>query len=171
MLPDYKLPWIDIARSHMGLREIPGKRSNKEIMSWASDIGGWIEDFYGNDDIPWCGLFVAHCIMDAGMSYEVKNPLGAKNWKDFGKKIHPAYGAIMVFSRSGGGHVGFYVSEDKSTYHILGGNQSNSVNITRVKKSRFIAARWPSQYWHMAPASGQGKIWKKFNGKISVNEA
>ena len=42
------------------------------------------------------------------------------------------------------GHVGFYWAEDDEAYHILGGNQSNAVTITRMSKERFLKARWPS---------------------------
>ena len=53
----------------------------------------------------------------------------------------------MVFWRksphSGLGHVGFYFAEDEASYHILGGNQSNMVNVARLRKDRLLAARWP----------------------------
>ncbi|RZL82832.1 MAG: hypothetical protein EOP66_04490 [Sphingomonas sp.] len=52
-------------------------------------------------------------------------------------------GVTLVFGREGGGHVGFYVGEDDHAYHAIGRNQSNSVCITRIAKSRLIAARWP----------------------------
>ena len=46
------------------------------------------------------------------------------------KLNNPAYGCIVVFSRAGGGHVGFLVGKDKQgNLMILGGNQSNAVNI------------------------------------------
>ena len=41
------------------------------------------------------------------------------------------------------GHIGFYWAEDDDAYHILGGNQSNSVSVTRIAKERLITARWP----------------------------
>ncbi|MFZ2996674.1 MAG: TIGR02594 family protein, partial [Sphingobium sp.] len=52
-------------------------------------------------------------------------------------------GAILVFDREGGGHVAFYVGEDASHYHVLGGNQGDCVSIMRLAKSRCIARRWP----------------------------
>jgi len=42
------------------------------------------------------------------------------------------------------GHVGFYAGEDERAYHVLGGNQSDSVSITRIPKDRLLEARWPS---------------------------
>lgn len=50
----------------------------------------------------------------------------------------------MTFTRPGGGHVGLYVGEDASHYHILGGNQSNSVRISRIEKKRLSDIRWPT---------------------------
>ena len=117
-----ELPWVATAKSYLGTKEIPGKRSNSKIMSWAKNIGGWIKNYYKNDDIPWCGLFVAQCMYANGIDIEIKNPLSARAWNEFGVSTTPRYGAIMVFSRKGGGHVGFYMSEDASYYHILGGN-------------------------------------------------
>ncbi|MEG8056929.1 hypothetical protein QP150_09490 [Sphingomonas sp. 22L2VL55-3] len=45
---------------------------------------------------------------------------------------------------SGGGHVGFYVGEDATAYHVLGGNQGDTVSVARIAKDRCIARRWPS---------------------------
>lgn len=77
----------------------------------------------------------------------------------------------MVFWRgkkSGwSGHVGFYVSEDSGTYHILGGNQSNAVTITKVRKGRFLGARWPKT----APPAGGSARTRRRSGAISSNEA
>ena len=161
-----ELKWIEEAKSHLGTKEIPGAKSNPKIINWAKSIGGWISSFFKNDDIPWCGLFVGYVMKSSGYEVTISNPLGAREWLNYGKKTNPRYGAIMVFSRSGGGHVGFYVSEDDTTYHILGGNQSNMVNVARIDKSRFVGARWPNEDDTTTKA-----IRKKFDGKISTNEA
>lgn len=70
----------------------------------------------------------------------------AKSWTTWGQPIRPerlAPGAVLVFERAGGGHVGFYVGEDTAAYHVLGGNQSDAVTIARITKSRCVARRWP----------------------------
>lgn len=162
------LPWMNEATKLMGTKEIPGPKSNPVIVDWAEKVGGFTESYYKSDDIPWCGLFVAHCINESGIDIGIKNPLSAREWNKFGIKASPSYGAIMVFSRNGGGHVGFYVSEDKETYHILGGNQSDMVNVTKLTKDRFLGARWPKEYKNLMSSE---KIVKKFDGKISRNEA
>ena len=164
------IPWIDTAYRLIGTQEKPGMGSNEAILGWAEDLE---ITSYNDDDIPWCGLFMAHC-MGSQLPEEVlpNNPLGARNWKKFGYEVSPRFGAVMVFWRGspGGwkGHVGFYWAEDDKAYHILGGNQSNSVSVTRISKDRLITARWP---YTGLPVDGQIRI-AASNGKLlSVNEA
>ena len=139
------LPWYEEAQRLMGTREIVGPGSNKEILDWAEGLG--LD--YNEDDIPWCGLFVAHCI-SSQLPDEIlpRNVLGARSWTSFGIETSPREGAIMVFwrgKRTGWrGHVGFYAYEDEQAYGILGGNQSNSVNIARISKNRLLGAYWPA---------------------------
>lgn len=138
--------WFRDAKRLMGLREIPGPKSNSTIMDMAKRLGGWVGNYFTDDDIPWCGLFVANSIATTLPKEPLPaNPLGAKNWVKFGIDSARCLGAIMVFERSGGGHVGFYAGEDRTHFHILGGNQSNSVSITRIAKNRLVpgGVRWP----------------------------
>lgn len=137
--------WMREARRYLGLREIVGKGSNPTIMGWAKRLGGWVASFYTDDDIPWCGLALAAWVAITMPEEPLpSNPLGALNWRTFGIALStPSLGAILVFTRSGGGHVGLYVGEDATHFHVLGANQSNSVSITRIEKSRLAATRWP----------------------------
>lgn len=159
--------WLDNAKSLMGTKETPGSGNNPKILDWAKNIGGFIGNFYKADEIPWCGLFVAYCFNKSGIAVG-QNSLSALSWASWGTPIAKGVpGAVMVFVRPGGGHVGFYVSEDKDAYHILGGNQSDSVSITRVQKSRLKAIRWPKGQ----PAPTQGPVFATFTGALSTNEA
>ena len=161
--------WLTEARRYMGLHEIEGRRSNSTIIGFAKALGGWIARFYNDDDIPWCGLFVAH-VISAVLPKEPlpNNPLGAINWRSFGNRLTtPGNGAILVFHRIGGGHVGFHVGEDDGAYHVLGGNQSNSVSIARVAKARLVAIRWPAT----AGAASGGRVAASPAGTLSENEA
>lgn len=137
--------WLREARRLVGVREQVGKGSNPAIMSWAKRLGGWVASFYTDDDIAWCGLFVAH-VLGVTLPREPlpANPLGALQYNKFGRQLtEPALGAIVTFTRSGGGHVGLYLGEDATHFHILGGNQSNSVRISRIEKKRLSDVRWP----------------------------
>ncbi|MDD9910202.1 MAG: TIGR02594 family protein [Ahrensia sp.] len=160
--------WLAEARRLLGTREAPGKRNNPVIMDWADDLDQW----YPGDDVPWCGLFVAHC-MHVGAPGEPQdfNRLGARNWLDYGDPIDPKVGAICVFwrthrTRSWNGHVGFIVGEDKSAYHVLGGNQSDAVTITRISKSRLLGCRAPEGW-----SGGSSVLESVVSGKLSTNEA
>lgn len=166
-MSDTELPWLVTAESLLYTSEIPGRQHNPRIMRWARALGGWVANYYTSDEIPWCGLFVAWCMKANDIPIEIENPLSALAWNKFGIKCEPQYGCILVFTRSGGGHVAIYVSEDDDTFHCLGGNQNNQVNVTRVSKSRFVGARWPTQYLHLQTNK---RIKRTFDGNLSINE-
>lgn len=156
--------WFRIAKEHVGLKEVPGKRHNTTILSWLAKLGAWWRD----DETPWCGVFVAHCMREAGLPVP-QYWMRAKAWADYGANLrasHVALGAILVFARKGGGHVGFYAGEDPTYYYVLGGNQSNSVNVAKIAKVRCIAIRWPKG----EPVIGGPKR-VSLKAEVSENEA
>ena len=124
-----------------GTTEVVGPKHNPVIMEWAKETG---LRQYTNDEIPWCGLFMAIIMKRAGREV-VKDPLWARNWANFGVASKtPMLGDVLVFSRESGGHVGIYVGETSQSYHVLGGNQGNSVSIVLIAKNRLIACRRPA---------------------------
>lgn len=151
-----------------GTKEIVGSQHSKEILSWAKELG--LEKTYNADEIAWCGLFAAIVVKRAGF-IPVEKPLWARNWNNFGTKQSVAmFGDILVFTRpDGGGHVGFYVGEDDTCYHVLGGNQSNMVNTTRLLKSRCIGIRRCE--WKISQPKDVRVIKLESKGIISSNEA
>lgn len=150
----------------LGVTEVVGKENNPTIMGWANEVG--LSDIYKSDETPWCGLFVTVCFYRAGR-VGVKSPLWALSWNQFGQKVEvPSLGDVLTFVRDGGGHVGFYVGEDKTCFHVLGGNQGNSVSIVRIPKTRLSQARRPE---YINPPSGIRKVILEPNGAVSINEA
>lgn len=125
-----------------GTKETPGPKSTPAIMQWAEELGAKRMGItYADDSIAWCGLFVAICVKRAGLEIPFI-PVRAVSWVMFGNAVSiPMLGDVLVFTRQGGGHVGIYVGEDAESYHVLGGNQSDCVCITRILKSRLTAAR------------------------------
>ncbi len=127
------------ALRHFGTLEKKGVDSNPDITAWAKEVG--VERDYTNDDIPWCGLFVAVIVKRTG-DIPVEKPLWARNWANYGKPVKkPMMGDILVFARGAGGHVGFYIAETDDYYVVLGGNQKDSVSISYILKGRLLAAR------------------------------
>lgn len=161
--------WLSKARTYVGITEGAGAKDNATILGWAKKVGGWVAKFFTHDSIAWCGLFVAMVMQQTGFADLPANPLGALNWSSWGRPLKtPSLGAIMTFKRTGGGHVGFYVGEDATAYHILGGNQSDKVGLTRIDKSRLQAIRWPTK----APAPITGRVMLSAAGApLSTNEA
>jgi uncharacterized protein (TIGR02594 family) len=161
--------WLTAAQAKLGTREIPGRTHNNALLAFLNTAAKWNGVVWRDDEMPWCGGFVAACLVAAGVE-PVKIAARAKSWAGWGALLRPgrlAPGAVLVFEREGGGHVGFYVGEDASTYHVLGGNQGNAVSITRIAKSRLVASRWPRGY----PVNG-GPVQLAANSRpVSSNEA
>jgi uncharacterized protein (TIGR02594 family) len=139
---------ISVALAEFGTKEIVGKGNSRTIIGWRDELNqaGAKISGYSDDDIPWCGLFAAIVVLrrKSNASEVVDGPLWALNWIGYGAKSPEAsLGDVLVFKRPSGGHVGFYVAEDATAYHVLGGNQSNKVCITRIAKYRCVAVRRP----------------------------
>jgi uncharacterized protein (TIGR02594 family) len=153
----------------IGTKEVAGQKNNPLIMNWVRELG--VGHVFTGDAVPWCGLFVAYCMKQAGRAYPV-HFYRAKEWGTWeGLGLAgggPKFGDVLVFMRDGGGHVGFYVGEDKTAFHVLGGNQGDSVSIVRLAKPRLIAIRRPKYF--AAPANVR-PIKLAGSGLLSTNEA
>ena len=133
-------PYMMTAKSLIGLSEIKGYKHNPEIVQMWKDIKrGGIKD----DETPWCSAYVGAVMERNGIrSTRFES---AKSWLDWGITIDkPVYGCIVVFNRSGGGHVGFCVGQDvNGNLQILGGNQSDQVNVKAFDNDRVVGYRFP----------------------------
>ena len=146
-----------------GIVETPGPVNTPAIMAWAKELNLP----YQADAVPWCGLFAAYVVDRAGFN-PVAGPLWARNWAQFGNKAIAGLGDVLVFKRDGGGHVGFYVAEDATHYHALGGNQGDKVSIVRIDKARCIAVRRCP--WRESQPISVRPYHVAATGKISTNE-
>jgi uncharacterized protein (TIGR02594 family) len=166
-LKEEKAPKLLVeAVKHLGVKEFVGPTHNPVILGWAEATG--LKNVYTNDEIPWCGLFVAYCCHAQGLQV-VERPLWALNWNKFGNKVdEPMLGDILTFKRNGGGHVGIYVGEDNTHYHVLGGNQNNSVSVSRIAKSRLNQARRTA--WKIAQPANVRKVKLEPKGVVTTNE-
>lgn len=144
------LPWLVSIKSVFGLHET---RDKSRLQLFLKSDGKTLGD---PTALPWCGDAVETAIKTAlpnepFVGALATNPYWARNWATFGRAAM-GYGSVGVFERpGGGGHVGFLVGHDATAYHVLGGNQGDSVNVTRIDKGRLLAARWPVT-WDDDPA-------------------
>ena len=162
-----ELPHVAIARKYIGLSEIGATNKHPTIDAWAKSLSGkWL---IGQ---PWCGTFCAQVFKEAGLSTKIpKDFFRAKEWEKAGTKLDkPAYGCVVTFTRDGGGHVGFVVGKTKTgMLKVLGGNQSNSVNISDFDPKRVTSYRWVSS--GSVPQEHRYELPVLTVGRTSTNEA
>lgn len=134
----------DLARRHIGVKEIPGSKHNSTIVRW----GRLVLTSFAEDETPWCSAFVNAMAIEAG--YERSGKLNARSWMNVGQTVHPSNvkaGDVVVFWRvskdSWEGHVGFVVWRDANagTVRVLGGNQNNSVSEATFSESHLLGYR------------------------------
>lgn len=158
--------WLIEARRHIGVREIKGPAHNSRIVGWLDELKAW----WHEDETPWCGTFVAHCMKVAGYPLP-KYWMRAKDWLNWGESLAcPAVGAIVVFTRDGGGHVGIVIGKDKDgNLLVLGGNQGDMVKISPFAMSRVAGFRVPKGY--NIPAGNLQLPVLASHQQLSTNEA
>jgi len=131
-----------------GTTEVVGPKHNPIILEWAKELN---ISYRSDERTP------------------VDSLLSSREWVGYGvKSPEPMLGDILVFSRNGGGHVGFYVGEDSKRYYVLGGNQGNQVNIVKIAKSRLLQARRPA---YISQPLNIRKVHLNISESTSTNEA
>jgi uncharacterized protein (TIGR02594 family) len=138
-------PWLRIARAEIGIKEAAG--DNPRILEYLAASNSWD---VSHDEVPWCGAFVSFCLYKAGVISKGSGFARAADWLNFGDTLsQPRTGCIAVFKpevSGSSGHVGFWLKEEGGFIHVLGGNQSNSVNVStyhRVTDLQPSGLRWP----------------------------
>lgn len=134
---------LQTAFSQYGVTEISGASHNPTIVNYFKTIGHkWVT----TDETAWCSAFANWVALKAGKKGSGK--LDARSWLKTGNTTYrPVLGDVVVFWResksSWKGHVGFFIgySEDNRYIYVLGGNQSNQVNIKPYPKSRLLGFR------------------------------
>jgi len=143
---------FDLAQRFIGVKEIPGKKDNPQVLAMLKLDAGWPE----NDEVPWCSAFVNY------IAWLLRLPrsksLRARSWLLVGRPV--AYGAavcgfdVVVLKRGGKnqpgpevieaqGHVGLFGGREAGNRYItvLGGNQSNAITVGRYPVERILGVR------------------------------
>jgi len=158
--------WLTAARLDIGQRETLGQNDSPWLRRMLDKLGAkWL---LGQ---PWCGSVLAAWMRAAGCE-PAKSWFRARAWLDWGVPIEsPVLGCVVVFERTGGGHVGLVVGEARDgRLMVLGGNQSNSVNIAPFDRARVLGYRWPAETDNMLN-TGQRLPMLQASGASSSNEA
>lgn len=137
--------WLETAQEfrRTGIKEIKGRVDNPVVVAmWALGRAGNIDE----DETPWCAAF-ASCVLELSGIKSARTGW-ARSYLQWGKRIEkPREGCIVVFKRGSGGHIGFVVGKTSSgELAVLGGNQSDAVNVRSFDKSRVLGYMWPEGY-------------------------
>ena len=140
----------DLAQRYIGLREFAGNADNPFIR-WchmSCTIGE------APDSVPWCSSFLNR------LAWELRLPrsksAAARSWLLVGVPValHDAHAGfdVVVLKRGGGGqpgperidapgHVGLFAGLEHENVLVLGGNQSDAVNISVYPQDRILGIR------------------------------
>jgi uncharacterized protein (TIGR02594 family) len=142
---------FDIAQRFVGIQEVGGKVDNPQIMAMLNLDMSWPQ----SDEVPWCSAFANY------VAWLLRLPrskdLRARSWLQVGRGIslgdaEPGGNDVIVLKRGSGpqpgpevidapGHVGFYAGRDGEWIEVLGGNQSDTVKVSRYSKDRLLGVR------------------------------
>lgn len=141
---------FDLAQRFVGIREVSGKVSNPLILAMLTLDQSWPQD----DAVPWCSAFVNY------VAWLLRLPrskdLRARSWLRVGAAIsieeaEPAFD-VVILQRGGPnqpgpgvidapGHVGLFAGREKETVLLLGGNQSDTVNVSPYPVTKVLGVR------------------------------
>lgn len=132
------------ASKYIGVHELDGPASNPQIKKWIKDAAEWLDP--DDSKTAWCGCFRAALGYETGTGV-VSAPYRAVNWINWGRSIIKRdrniwpQGSTVIMGRPGGYHVALLDRITGDYMWLLGGNQSDSVNISRFPISKIIDIR------------------------------
>lgn len=146
-----ELTAFDMAQRFVGTKEIGGDTDNPAVMAFLKLDNSWPE----HDEVPWCSAFANYvCWL---LRLPRSKSLRARSWLLVGQAItldEAEPGDVIVLKRGKGeqpgpevieapGHVGFYagLGDEGHVIEVLGGNQSDGVNVSRYDTSRLLGVR------------------------------
>jgi uncharacterized protein (TIGR02594 family) len=135
-------PWLEAARALIGTTEDPGTANDASVTAMFRDSVGQVHP----DSVPWCAALTGACLKRTG--YKGSGSLMARSYLNWGTKLtEPRKGAVVVLERGAApaGHVGFVERWNATSVWILGGNQSDAVNIKSFPRGKVLGFRWPSE--------------------------
>ena len=142
----------DLAKAEVGTVEWRDG-NNPKVVAYFKDSGNaGVKD----DETAWCAAFVGAMLKRAGGKGTGK--LTARSYLEWGSPVDRANarpGDIVVFKRGNSswqGHVAFFVKDRGDVINVLGGNQSNEVNVKGYGAASLLGIR-RAPYVKSAPAT------------------
>lgn len=131
--------------SQIGVKEGSGSKENPQVQEYLSFGGSVSNKAKFSDATAWCAGLVGWVLEKCGMGST--NNLMARSYEKWGVSVKndPLPGDIVTFWRtslsSGFGHVGFFLKKAGDYVYIVGGNQSDEVNIAKMSTARMTDIR------------------------------
>jgi len=148
--PGIMVTMHDIAQRFIGTTETPGTASNPHVLAMLQLDAEWPK----GDDVPWCSAFVNY------VAWLLRLPrsksLRARSWLNVGRAVQLADAVVgfdvVVLKRGTGdqpgpdvidapGHVGVYNGRTDTHVSLVGGNQSDAVNVREYPIERVLGVR------------------------------
>lgn len=139
-----------LASRFIGTKEIVGSIHNPQVLAMLRIVDPSVND----DETAWCSAFVNYIAFLTGCS--MSKSLSARSWLRVGTNVPWQMAQmgfhVVVLQRGSGpqpgadvlaapGHVGFFVAFEGDDVVVLGGNQGNSVSLSKFPKSRILGIR------------------------------
>ena len=145
-----ELTAFDLAQRFVGMSEVSGPTSNPHVLAMLRLDQEWPE----GDEVPWCSAFMNY------IAWLLRLPrsksLRARSWLLIGRptgleEAEIGFDVVILKRGSGNqpgpdvieapGHVGLFAGREGSKILVLGGNQANSINVSRYPSSRLLGIR------------------------------
>ena len=140
---------FDLAQRYAGIKEVGGSMDNPMILAMLRLDNEWPQ----NDEVPWCSALMNYICWLARLPRS--KSLMARSWLIVGKGItleQAEPGDVIILKRGTGeqpgpevlkapGHVGFYAGRFGEFIKVLGGNQSDTVKVSRYPVKRLLGVR------------------------------
>lgn len=133
----------DLAKAEVGTVEW-AKGDNPKVVAYFKDSGN---PGVTNDETAWCAAFVGAMLRRAGV--KSTGALNARSYLDWGTPVdrkNAQPGDVVIFKRGNSswqGHVAFFVKDRGALIDVLGGNQSNAVNVKGYSAKSLLGIRRP----------------------------
>jgi uncharacterized protein (TIGR02594 family) len=145
-----ELSAFDLPQRFVGIKEAPGSASNPHVLAMLRPD----EDRPEGDDVPWCSAF-PNCVAWL-LRLPRSKDLRARSWLLVGRPLaieeaEAGFDLIVLKSDQGEqpdatvidapGHVGLFARLEGENILILGGNQSDAVNVAPFAQARVLGVR------------------------------